>query len=55
MAIQTSQAPSAVDRRAADNYGADYKRLCAAKAACDPDNLLHVNQNIAPVKRRWAR
>ena len=52
MAIQTPHAPAAVDRRAADNYGADYERLCAVKAACDPDNLLHVNQNIAPAKWR---
>ena len=52
MAIQTPHPPAAVDRRAADNYGANYERLCAEKAADDPDNLVHVNQNIAPVKRR---
>jgi berberine-like enzyme len=52
MAIRTPQAPAAVDRRAADNYGASYERLCAVEAAYDPDNLRHVNQNIAPVKWR---
>jgi hypothetical protein len=36
------------DQRAADHYW--YERLCAVKAACDPDKLLHVNQNIAPAK-----
>ena len=36
--------------RAPDNYGANYERLCAVKAAYDPDNLFHVNQNIAPAK-----
>ena len=38
--------------RAAENYGANYERLSAVKAAYDPDNLFHVNQNIAPAKRR---
>jgi hypothetical protein len=38
--------------RGAENDGANYERLSAAKAACDPDNLFHVNQNIAPAKRR---
>ena len=40
------------DHRAADNYGANYERLSAVKASYDPDNLFHVNQNIAPAKRR---
>ena len=40
------------DHRAAENYGANYERLSAVKAAYDPDNLFHVNQNIAPAKRR---
>lgn len=40
------------DHRAADNYGANYERLRAVKAAHDPDNLFHVNQNIAPASRR---
>jgi FAD/FMN-containing dehydrogenase len=30
----------------------NYERLSAVKAAYDPDNLFHVNQNIAPAKRR---
>jgi FAD/FMN-containing dehydrogenase len=38
--------------RAAENYGANYERLSAVKVAYDPDNLFHVNQNIAPAKRR---
>ncbi|MCV2490975.1 FAD-binding oxidoreductase [Geodermatophilus sp. YIM 151500] len=38
------------DHRAAANYGANYERLSAVKAAYDPDNLFHVNQNITPVK-----
>jgi FAD/FMN-containing dehydrogenase len=41
--------------RAADNYGANYERLSAVKAVYDPDNLFHVNQNIAPAKPRCAR
>ena len=36
------------DHRAAANYGANYERLAAVKATHDPDNLFHVNQNIAP-------
>ena len=38
--------------RAAENYGANYERLSAVKAAYDAENLFHVNQNIAPAKRR---
>jgi FAD/FMN-containing dehydrogenase len=37
--------------RAPANYGANYDRLAAVKAAYDPDNLFHVNQNIAPASR----
>jgi FAD/FMN-containing dehydrogenase len=40
------------DHRAADNYGVNYERLSSVKAAYDPDNIFHVNQNIAPAKRR---
>ena len=34
--------------RAPANYGVNYERLAAIKAAYDPGNLFHVNQNIAP-------
>jgi hypothetical protein len=40
--------------RVADNYGANYQRLSAVKAVYDPDNLFHVNQNIAPANGRCA-
>ena len=40
------------DYRVAENYGANYERLASVKAAYDPDNLFHVNQNIVPAKRR---
>ena len=30
------------------NYRANYDRLVEVKRAYDPDNLFHLNQNIAP-------
>jgi FAD/FMN-containing dehydrogenase len=34
--------------RIRDAYGANYERLAQIKAKYDPDNFLHVNQNIRP-------
>jgi FAD/FMN-containing dehydrogenase len=36
------------DHRVPANYGANYQRLAAVKAAYDPENLFHINQNIPP-------
>jgi Berberine and berberine like len=30
------------------NYGGTYERLRAVKTTYDPDNLFHLNQNVAP-------
>jgi FAD/FMN-containing dehydrogenase len=34
--------------KARENYGSNYERLASVKKAWDPDNLLHMNQNIKP-------
>jgi len=38
--------------RAPENYGRSYDRLRRVKAAYDPDNLFHLNQNVEPAVRR---
>ncbi|MGQ0668364.1 MAG: BBE domain-containing protein, partial [Actinomycetota bacterium] len=40
------------DHRAPANYGANSERLTAVNAVYDPDNLFHVNQNIAPANEK---
>ena len=34
--------------RAQENFGGNYDRLLKLKRQYDPDNLFHINQNIAP-------
>ncbi|MDP2480220.1 MAG: FAD-binding oxidoreductase [Candidatus Palauibacterales bacterium] len=36
--------------RVRENYGGTYDRLARVKAEWDPDNLFHLNQNIAPAR-----
>ena len=38
-------------QRVRATYRDNYTRLAAIKAAYDPDNLFHVNQNIRPSGR----
>ena len=40
------------DYRVSENYGANYERLASVKASYDPENVFHVNQNIAPANGR---
>ena len=40
------------DYSAAENYGANYGRLSAVKAVYDADNIVYVNENIAPANGR---
>ena len=40
------------DHRAPANYGANYERPAAVKATHDPDNVFHINQNIAAANGR---
>ena len=34
--------------RIRDNYRQNYERLVQVKRSYDPDNLFHLNQNVAP-------
>ena len=40
--------PATTRSRIKENYGVNYDRLVEVKRAWDPDNLFHLNQNIAP-------
>ena len=48
MEATSTSCPATTIYRAPANYGANYERLAAVKATYDPDNLFHINQNIAP-------
>ncbi len=40
------------DDRVRASYGTNYERLAEIKAAYDPRNLFHVNQNIKPASQK---
>src|SRR5205085_2777309 len=38
------------DARAPENFGPSYERLRRVKSVYDPDNVFHLNQNVAPAR-----